>query len=134
MAIVTFDYFAFTIRYPEFQKVSSVQMNAYFNEAGLYCDNTDASRVVNVTQRTSLLWMLTAHIAALSGVIDCGIVRPVGRVSKASEGSVSSDLDYIEATQGSGAWYQQTQYGASFWTATAAFRGFRYKVRPTLPW
>ena len=79
MAVVAFDSFAFTIRYPEFQDVSSLQLSAYFVDAGLYCDNTDQSRIVNLTQRQSLLWMLTAHIAALSGCGGYGEVRPVGR-------------------------------------------------------
>ena len=101
---------------------------------GIYCDNTDASRVINVTQRQSLLWMLTAHIAVLSGAIDCGSsVRPVGRVSSAEEGSVSSELDYMGMTPGSGPWYNQTQYGASYWQATVNYRGFRYRARATQP-
>ncbi len=134
MAVVAFDSFGFTVRYPEFKSVSSLQLTAYFVDAGLYCDNSDQSRIVNLTQRQSLLWMLTAHIAALSGATDCNNVRPVGRVSSAEEGSVKAGLDYMPASPGSGPWYQQTQYGASYWQATASFRGFRYKVRSTLPW
>ena len=134
MAVVTFDAFGFIVRYPEFKDVPVLQLTAYFNDAGLYCDNTDASRIVNVIQRQSLLWMLTAHIAALSGCGGCGGIRPVGRVSSAEEGSVSSELDYMEATPGSGPWFNQTQYGAAFWQATVSFRGFRYKARQTQPW
>lgn len=135
MAVVTFSPTGFKIRYPEFSSLANAQLSACFDDASLYCDNTDASRVTNVTQRQSLLWMLTAHIAALSGLIDCGDgVRPVGRVSSAEEGSVSSELDYMSLTPGSGPWYQQTQYGAAYWQATAQYRGFRYRFRATLPW
>jgi len=134
MAVVAFDSFGFTVRYPEFQEVSSLQLAAYFIDAGLYCDNSDQSRIVNLMQRQSLLWMMTAHIAFLSGAIDCNNVKPVGRVSSAEEGSVKAELEYMTLTAGSGPWFQQTQYGAAFWQATASFRGFRYKVRSTLPW
>ena len=134
MAVVAFDSFAFTIRYPEFQDVSSLQLSAYFVDAGLYCDNTDQSRIVNLTQRQSLLWMLTAHIAALSGCGGYGEVRPVGRVASAEDGSTKTELEYMAMASGSGPWFQQTQYGASFWQATASFRGFRYKARATIPW
>ena len=133
MAVVTFDPFSFVVRYPEFKDVPASQLTAYFNDAGLYCDNTDASRIVNVAQRQSLLWMLTAHIASLGGAGGYGEVRPVGRVSHAEDGTTSTDLDYMKSTASSGPWYQQTQYGASYWQDTTSFRSFRYRARATQP-
>jgi hypothetical protein len=132
MAVVTFDATAFKVRYPEFAAVSDSLLSACFDNAGLYLSNTDASPVQDVTRRTMLLWMLTAHISFLSGNTSPGNqARPVGRVSAAAEGSVSASLDYSTATPGSGAWFNQTQYGAMFWQATSSLRGFRYRPRPT---
>lgn len=134
MAVVAFDPSGFLLRYPEFDGVSIARLGSFFNEAGLYCNNTDASKIMDLTQRKYLLWMVMAHIAYLSGAICADGVSPVGRISSGTEGSVSSELDYMEATPGSGPWFQQTQYGAAFWQATVCFRGFRYRPRQTVPW
>lgn len=130
MPVVAFDAAAFVARYPEFSSVSPGALNAYFGEAGLYLSNSDNSPVQNLTRRAVLLNMLTAHIAALSGALSLGGEPvPVGRVSSATEGSVSATLEYL--TQGSAAWFTQTQYGAAFWQATTSLRGFRYSPRAT---
>ena len=128
MATVTFDTGLFKARYPEFTAVADVLLGSYFGEAGLYLANDDSSPVSNVTTRLSLLNMLTAHIAYLAGAIT-GQVMPVGRVASASEGSVSTSLDYQVA--GSAVWFAQTQYGAAFWQATNFMRSFRYVSCPT---
>lgn len=132
MPAVTFDAAAFKARYPEFSAVSDALLGAYFVEAGLYLSNTDGSPVQNLTRRALLLNMITAHVAYLGGALSAdGQPRPVGRVSQAAEGSVSASFDYVPATPGSGAWFQQTQYGAAFWQATTALRGMRYIPQPT---
>ncbi len=120
----------FKARYPEFASVNGSYLSACFDESGDYLSNTDSSIVQNVDKRTRLLWMLTAHIATLGGK-GSGVVLPVGRVSSAAKGSVSTSLDYIAPTVGSGPWFQQTQYGASFWAATVKYRSFRYLPNPT---
>lgn len=133
MAVVTFDPVAFKVRYPVFASVSDTLLEACFEEAGLYLSNSDASPVQNVARRQSLLWMLTAHIAYLGGTLAAdGQPRPVGRISSAAEGSVSASMDYVTATPGSGAWFNQTQWGAAFFQATTSLRGFRYVPRPTV--
>jgi hypothetical protein len=132
MAVVTFSAAAFKARYAEFSEVSDPALEGFFADAGLYLSNSDASPVQDVTRRTSLLWMLTAHLAYLGGALSAdGMPRPVGRVSQASEGSVSASFDDVAATPGSGAWFRQTQYGAAFWQATSSLRGFRYVPCPT---
>jgi hypothetical protein len=133
MTVVTFVPASFKARYAEFAGVSDLTLEAFFADAGLYLSNTDASPVQNVARRTSLLWMLTAHLAYLGGVLSAdGMPKPVGRVSQAAEGSVSASFDDVPATPGSGAWFRQTQYGASFWQATSSLRGFRYVSCPTV--
>lgn len=133
MAIVTFDPVAFKLRYPEFGSVSDPTLQYYFDDSTLYLSNSDCSPVQNLIRRTQLLWMLTAHIGMLSGALSPdGLPLPVGRVSSATEGSVSANLDYLAATPGSGPWFNQTSYGAAFWAATTSLRGFHYRPRPTL--
>lgn len=122
MAVVVFDVTAFRARYPEFASVADATLAAYFDEACIYLSNTDRSPVCNVTRRALLLNMLVAHVAFING-------RPVGRLSNATEGSVSSAFEYLQP--GTHAWYTQSQYGAAFWQATASLRGFRYFPRPT---
>lgn len=132
MTVVVFDAAAFKARYPEFTAVPDGTLSACFDESGLYLSNTGTSPVQNVTTRTMLLYMLTAHIALLGGALSAdGLPRPVGRVSSAGEGSVNASFDYMTATPGTGPWFNQTQYGAAFWQATASLRGMRYVPRPT---
>jgi hypothetical protein len=126
VAVVVFDIAAFRARYPEFSTVLDATLTAYFSEAGLYLSNTDSSVVKDVIIRAILLNMLTAHIAALnSGVNGQAPSGIVGRISQASEGSVSVSAD-MGPPSGSAAWFLQTEYGASFWQASASFRTFRY--------
>ena len=130
MTAVVFDSAAFKARYPEFAAVGDPLLSACFREAGLYLSNSDNSPVQNLTRRAVLLNMLTAHIAALGGALSSdGQPRPVGRISSATEGSVSASMEYL--APGSSAWFAQTQYGADFWQATSSLRGFRYIPRPT---
>lgn len=132
MAVAVFNYAQFIIRYPQFANVSQPTLQAYFVEAGLYLNNTDCSPVQDVNKRGLLLNMLTAHIAQLNGALTAdGQAPPVGRISSAAEGSVSASLEYTPPTLGSGAWFNQTPYGAQFWQATAYLRSARYRARPT---
>jgi len=132
MAIVTFDAALFKTRYPEFASVADASLQACFDEAGLYLSNADASPVQDITRRAMLLNMVTAHIATLGGVLNAdGKPSPVGRVSSASEGSVSASFDYT-LPAGSGLWFSQTQYGAAFWQATLPYRSFQYVSCPTV--
>lgn len=126
MAIAQFSAVAFKARYPEFAAVADIGLSACFDEAGLYLNNTDASPVPLIPRRMTLLNMLTAHIAALGGMLGDGQAKPVGRVTSAGEGSVSASFDY--QVVGSAAWFAQTQYGASFWQATTSLRGFKYRA------
>lgn len=127
MAIAVFDYAAWVLRYPEFGAVSEQRAALFFAEAGLYLDNTDASPVQDANRRLLYLNMLTAHIAALSGALEAS-GKPnglVGRVSSASEGSVSVSVD-SGLVPGTAAWFQQTNYGLAFWQATKTYRSAMY--------
>jgi hypothetical protein len=88
--------------------------------------------VQDVNIRGALLNMVTAHIAFLGGILTAdGQPRPVGRVSAANEGAVGATFDFTPATPGTGAWFQQSAYGAAFWQATTCYRGMKYFSNPT---
>ena len=131
MAIATFVAASFKARYPEFVSVADAALSSCFDEAGLYLNNTDASIVTDVARRTLLLWMLTAHIAKLGGLVSVdGQPSPVGRVASAGEGSVSASFEY--QAPGTAAWFAQTQYGAAFWQATSSLRSFAFVSAPAV--
>jgi hypothetical protein len=127
LTVATFDYALWAARYPELAtSVNPMLANEYFAEAGGYLDNTDNSPVADPTTRLRLLNMLVAHIAALNAPLNGqASTAGVGRVSQASEGSVSVTLD-MGTTSANAAWFQQTKYGAAFWQATASLRTMRY--------
>lgn len=138
---VTFDYDAWVVRYPEFAAVPEALAQAYFDEAGLYCANDTCNPPFGTGILPTLLNMLTAHIAWLNAPRDpsgnpAGTGQPapsiVGRISSATEGSVSVTAEFTASGGPSEAWYLQTKYGAAFWQATAQFRTMRYSARPTI--
>lgn len=136
MAQVVFDYTTWAARYPELaSSVAAPLAQAYFDEATLYCSNGDDALVPydptsGVTVRAIYLNMLTAHIAALNAAIGGNASSPlVGRISSATEGSVSVSAD-MPSQPGSAAWYQQTKYGAAYWAASAPYRTMRYIPGP----
>lgn len=137
---VTFDYATWITRYPEFVNVAQPLAQEYFNEAGLYCANDTCNPAFCIL--STLLNMLTAHIAWLNAPRDASgnpsstgtLPAPaiVGRISNASEGSVSVAAEYESSGSPSDAFFTQTKYGAAFWQATAQFRTMRYGARPTI--
>lgn len=127
--VVAFDYDAWVARYPEFSAVNEATATAYFNEATIYHSNDGSGPVPTAAIQSTLLNMLTAHIAARyapgpGGAPASGIV---GRITNASEGSVSVQAEYADETPGTMAWYVQTKYGADYWNATLPFRTMRYR-------
>jgi hypothetical protein len=132
MAIATFDYTVWSARYPELaSSVGPALASSYFDEAGLYLGNDDCSIVPDVGKRGVLLNMITAHIAKLNAPI--GGQAPagfVGRVTEATEGSVTVKVDAGSSLSVLAAWYAQTPYGAAFWAATGYLRRGRYVPRP----
>lgn len=115
--------------YPELvaQGATEAFATAQFGVAGLYLDNSACSPVSDLTQRRMLLYMVTAHLVAMSPA--AGGSGLVGRVSGATEGSVSVQTQWSGAT-GTESWFLQTTYGANFWAATAALRSMIYEPGP----
>ncbi len=127
--VVTFNYAAWIARYPEFTSVGQPLAQLYFDEATIYCRNDGGGPVSTAAIQSTLLNMLTAHIAKISQPVDG--VNPsglVGRIAHAQEGSVNVQTEYTGPQPGTRAWYDQTIYGAAYWTATAQYRNMRYSA------
>jgi hypothetical protein len=138
-AAVTFVYSDWQEMYPEFLNVTQAMATNYFNRATLMCTNDTCNPAYSSGETPpgntllTLLYLLTSHIAWLSAPRDSqgnisSVGAPessvVGRISSASEGSVSMQTDMGDANAGSPsqAWYMQTRYGAEYWAATAGYR------------
>ena len=136
--IVTFDYNLWRATFPELQ-ASQALATLYFGTAQLFLDNSPRSPVRDSSpggQRAILLNLLVAHLVKLYAPQNGQPASPiVGRINEAAEGSVTVRATF-DAGNGA-AWYLQTQYGATYWAATAGYRMARYlpgPQRPTDPW
>lgn len=137
---VTYDYATWIAAYPEFSGCSSTQGETFFDMATFICPNTSANKFGEKTSQ--MLYLLTSHIAWLFAPRDAfgkpaatGSPAPpvVGRISSASEGSVSVSSEWSAGSPSpSQAWFLQSQYGALYWQASAGFRNMRYMARPTI--
>ena len=132
--VATFDPEAFKAMYPEFATVSDAQLEGFFARAGLYLANDGTGPVQDIGRQGLLMGLLVAHMAKLyatvNGVAPSGLV---GRISSASEGSVSVSVD-ASGLPGGAAWFTQTPYGFDFWNATAVYRTARYVPGPATGW
>lgn len=136
MAVAVFNYTQWAALFPELAgSVNQALADSFFTVAELLLDNTDCSPVQNVAARLTMLNYATAHLASLAGYpLAAGQTVPtprelVGRVSSATEGSVSVSTDY-GAMRENEAWWLQTQYGALFWQLTRSLRTMRYVPAP----
>lgn len=128
--IVQFSYSNFIAIYPQFAGLSQPQVEqGALPIAELYCRNDGGGPVSTAQTQTTLLNLMVAHVCQLmycaNGQAPAGIV---GRISDATEGSVSVSADF--PTTPNNAWFLQTPFGAAFWAATAAYRTMRYVPGP----
>ena len=130
--IVQFDYSAWAALFPQFSNVTEQQITGpVFLLAEQYCRNDGGGPVCNAAVQTELLNLMVAHIAQLLYGSTTQPVSPlVGRVSNATEGSVSVGVEFPTTPQK--AWFLQTQYGAMYWQLSLPYRLGRYfpKVTP----
>ena len=127
---VTFDYAYFVATYPEMSWLLPEQAAIYFEMAEELHRNM-SRYVSNDKWQLILLNMLVAHLAARGRVKNGELVNPlVGRISNATEGSVSVGTEYGTPSSGSKEWYTQTKYGADYWQFTASYRTARYIPGP----
>ena len=122
--VVIFDYSQWQSNFQKLAAIPQGEASGYFDLATIYCDNTPFSSIRNLGIRARILGLLTAHIATLMGPDRDGLV---GRITAASEGSVSVSAD-MPGASASAAWFNQTVFGAAAYQAMAAFRlGGRYR-------
>lgn len=147
-AVAVFDIAAFRALYSEFAAVSDVALQAYFAQATVFHSNTGAGVVQDAVLQLALLNMVTAHVAWMRAPRDAqgnpsstGTIPAsplVGRISSASEGSVSVSTEWTPpGNTPSAPWWEQTKYGADYWAATSGFRNMRYRAplgRAIDPW
>lgn len=135
--VVQFSLSEWTTQCPEFAGMTQAQGQASFNDATLHLANSCRSLIKDANKRLYLLYLLTCHVCFLRFGSNDGngkvVQAPgiVGRVSNASEGTVSvaSQIDATVKPQGM-AWYVQTPWGFNYWQATAKYRTFRYVPPP----
>ena len=137
--IVTFDFAAFSAQWPAYVPVGSTLLASFFDMATTMHANDGSGPINNAAIQQKLLNALTAHLAQLYAPRDAsgnpaatGAPAPalVGRMSSASEGSVSVQTEALQGfTTAQAAWLSQTQPGAFYWAMTAQFRTVRY-VQP----
>lgn len=128
--VVIFSPTAFKAAFPQFSTIADAILTMNFSFAELQLANTCCGTVKNAVLRESLLNLLVAHITQiLNGINGQPPAGIVGRVDKATEGSVSVSADMGTVVYGQ-AYYNQTQWGLMYWQATARFRTMRYIVAP----
>lgn len=127
MSVVTFNPAQFYAQFPELSSVSTPLLQSYFAMAssGLI-DNTDCSRIPDVPAqgglRTQVLLLATAHIARLFGTINgAAPAGLVGRISTATEGSVTVGVE-LKLQSESAAYWSQTSYGLLAWQMLKPYR------------
>jgi Protein of unknown function (DUF4054) len=133
--VVVFNFADWIVDYPEFAGITQAKGQAAFNQATLVMANSCRSLIRDAAKREQLLYLLTAHVCFLRfGSNDgAGAITPapgvVGRISSAHEGSVSVSTS-LDGNNQNRAWFAQTQWGLSYWTATAKYRTMRYVPPP----
>lgn len=122
----------FKATFPAFATISDAALQMSFTFATTMLNNSCGSRVCDANLRETLLNLLTAHITALkdgqNGQPPPGIV---GRIDKATEGSVSVSAAMDTSKVYGKDWYVQTFWGGMYWSATANFRQAVYIPAPT---
>lgn len=121
--VVVFDPAEFRDLYPSV-KGTDAQLEMHFKFAVWLLGNNECSLVKDLDMRKHFLYLLVAHMATLDQRTEEGN-SVVGRVSSATEGTVSIGLDYGEMNDNA-RWYLQTPYGAKYWQMMKQFRSMLY--------
>lgn len=132
---VLFNYTNWVTMYPEFVSVPEPVAANYFAMAGTFWNNYGQSYATRIQTQDVLMNLLTAHIAALfwkvasqGGPGPADPNGPVGRISSATEGSVSvsTDLGTTPTASEFKAFFQQTKYGLMFLAMIGQYTNMRY--------
>ena len=141
---VTFDFPTWVAMFPVFGGLNPTLGQAYFNRAtGAIIANSTSNPAFGDGNLPYLIYLATSHVAWLNSPKDANGApsatgQPasplVGRISSASEGSVSVQVDYPLGTDSTAQekYLAQTPYGVELWNALAPYRTGRYLARPTI--
>lgn len=140
---VVFNYATWIAMFPLFSPLTTEQGQGYFNLACLVCANNACNPANADGNLATLLYLLTCHFAWLNCPKDPNgnpaatgqaASALVGRISNASEGTVSVQTEW--PMDGSATaqekFLAQTEWGAAYWAATAQYRTARYLAMPTI--
>ena len=120
--VFVFDPIEFKSVYPQFSKFTDSQLDWFFEMVeNDVLDNTETS-CIPLSTRRKLFFLLVAHKAQLQDRIDEGNSSLVGRISSATEGSVSISSDYLSSPTALAQWLNQTPYGAEYYAMTSKYR------------
>ncbi|QPF81670.1 DUF4054 domain-containing protein [Bradyrhizobium genosp. L] len=122
---------AFVTSTPQFTALTEPQVvNLILPIAEQYNRNDGGGPVNNAGVQTQLLNLMVAHVAQLMfGSATQPLSPLVGRISNATEGSVSVATDF--PTTPGNAWFVQTQWGAMWWQMALPYRLGRYRAKIT---
>jgi hypothetical protein len=114
MAEIIFNTVLFREKFPAFQcnpPLPDVVLQGYFDTATLYINNSTWSRVrcIKTAQLQQLLYLMTAHIAALNVFISTG--QTAGIMVSATVDKVTVNLQPPPAENQWQYWLQSTPYG-----------------------
>lgn len=123
---VAFDYGSWVAGFPQFATIPQMQVTGFIlTLAEQCCRNVGGAPVSDATLQTTMLNLMVAHICALFYGVNGQAPSPlVGRITDATEGSVSVSTDF--PTTPNNAWFLQSPWGAAYWQLQAPFRTFRY--------
>lgn len=127
---VAFDYNSWIAQYPQWTAApGKPAVEALIPIVELYLRNDGGGPVSRAQTQSTLLNLMVAHLVQLWYGVHGNDPQPiVGRISSATEGSVSVSLDL--PTSEESAWFAQTPWGLAFWQATASYRTMRYIPGP----
>jgi hypothetical protein len=119
--------------YPMFSNIDQNTIQAVVLPlAQSYHRNDGGGPINDPVIQTQALWLAVAHVAQLMFGSTTQEASPlVGRVSNATEGSISVTAEYNDKNP-AGAWWEQTTYGAAYWQLIKSYAmGFYHpKVTP----
>ncbi|WP_023640368.1 DUF4054 domain-containing protein [Dickeya zeae] len=124
MGVVVLDPTEWKSKNPQYSALTDPQVEDLFFAAQMYLENTTLSVVSDEAKRKYLLYLLTAHLAYLFYVDangNGGVTGMVGRLSSASEGSVSVG-SAMSNVPFNAEFFLQSPYGFTFWQATKIYR------------
>jgi len=136
--IATFNFNSWIASYPAFACLTPEQGAVYWSLASIFHRNDGFGPVKDATLQQTLMNLMTAHVAQLfcpkgadgQPAAQGAVSTLTGRIKDASEGSVSASTELASTIGIEQAWFFQTQYGITYWQATAAYRTMRYIPGP----